>query len=75
MLFSELKDKEVVNIKDCRKLGHICDLEFDCQKGCILKVIIPGKGRFCNFFSPEPEQTICYCEIKQIGPDIILVDI
>ncbi|MCD7737493.1 MAG: PRC-barrel domain-containing protein, partial [Lachnospiraceae bacterium] len=29
MLFSELKNKEVIDIKDCKKLGKIQDLEFD----------------------------------------------
>lgn len=29
MLFSELKCKDVINVRDCKKLGHVCDLEFD----------------------------------------------
>ena len=29
MLYSELKNKDVINVKDCRKLGRVCDLEFD----------------------------------------------
>ena len=35
MLFSELKCKDVINIRDCKKLGHVCDLEFDEHDGCI----------------------------------------
>ena len=35
MLFSELKCKDVINIRDCKKLGHVCDLEFDECSGCI----------------------------------------
>ena len=27
MLFSELKCKDVINVRDCKKLGHVCDLE------------------------------------------------
>ena len=34
MLFSELRDKEVISIKECRKLGHVSDIEFDYCKGC-----------------------------------------
>lgn len=75
MLFSELRDKEVISIRQCRKLGHVSDIEFDCCKGCIEKIHVPGKGKLCNLFNQEPDCVICFCDIKQIGPDIILVDI
>ena len=75
MLFSELKTKDVINIKDCRKLGRIRDLEFDECKGCICKVMISQGGGFLNFLHCEPDVTICWKDIRQIGPDIILVDI
>ena len=35
MLFSELKCKDVVNLRDCRKMGHVIDFEFDECTGCI----------------------------------------
>ena len=41
MLFSELKCKDVINLRDCRKLGNIADFEFDECTGCICKVIVP----------------------------------
>ena len=62
MLFSELKCKDVINVRDCKKLGHVCDLEFDECSGCICKIMVP------NIVIP-------YKDIRQIGPDIILVDI
>ena len=75
MFFSELKSKDVINIRDCRKLGHVCDLEFDECKGCILKVMVPGENKLWSFLRCEPDIVISYKDIKQIGPDIILVDI
>lgn len=75
MLFSELVDKEVISIRDCKILGRIDDLEFDCKRGCIEKVYIPAKGKWCNMFQSAPEYTVCFCDIKQIGPDVILVDV
>ena len=75
MLYSELKCKDVINIKDCRKLGRICDLEFDECKGCICKVMVPGAGKWLNFFRCDQGISICWKDIRQIGPDIILVDI
>lgn len=76
MLLSELKAKEVVSIKDCRKLGHISNLEFDCRTGCIKKIMIPKRWCCipCCFFN-DTEYVINYSEICQIGPDVILVNV
>lgn len=75
MQFSELREKEVISIRECRKLGKVCDLRFDCNTGCIEQIIVPGKGKGLNFFSSEPEYCIPYRDVKQIGPDVILVEI
>lgn len=75
MLFSELKCKEVINLKDCKCLGKVGDLEFDECTGQICKIIIPGSNKLCAFFGSEPEYIIPYKNIKKIGPDIIIVDI
>lgn len=75
MLVSELKAKEVISIKDCKKLGHVIDLEFDECSGCIRKIIVPGCIRWFHLFKEEPVIEIPYKCIRQMGPDIILVDI
>lgn len=76
MLFSELRCKEVINIRDCRKLGRVHDMEFNTCTGCIEKIIIPSAcGKFAGIFPTEPDFIICFKDIKQIGPDIILVDV
>lgn len=74
MTFEELSCKEVISIKDCRKLGHVVDLEIDECKGCICKIIVSEKAGLLNFFCGKEELVIPFCNIKQIGPDIILVD-
>lgn len=75
MLFSELKCKDVINLKDCKCLGKVADLEFDERNGCIHKIIVPKGNKLCNIFKMESDYVIPYRDIKQIGPDIILVDI
>ena len=75
MLFSELKCKDVINVRDCKKLGHVCDLEFDECNGCICKIMVPGCNQWLSFLRCEPNIVIPYKDIRQIGPDIILVDI
>ncbi len=75
MLLSELKCKDVVSVKECRKLGRVCDLEFDPCSGCICKICVPGCGKVLGFLNCDPNISIPYKDIIQIGPDIILVDI
>lgn len=75
MLFSELRCKEVININNCKKLGNVTDLEFDHCTGKICSITVQGKYHFLNCFSCDAGCVIQYAEIKQIGPDIILVDI
>lgn len=75
MLYSELKAKEVINVGNCRKLGHICDLELDECTGQIHKIIVPGKNKWLNIINCEGNISIPFKNIRQIGPDIILVDL
>lgn len=69
------QEKEVICIKDCRRLGHVCDLEIDECKGCICKIIVPGCKGFWSMLTDDSVIAIPYHCIRQIGPDLILVDI
>ncbi len=75
MRFSDFKLKEVVNICDCKRLGCVGDIEIDVCKGCVEKIIVPLPGKCCGFLAPEFEYVICWDQIVQIGPDIILVKV
>lgn len=74
MRFYDLKQKEVINIRTCRSLGCICDLEIDCRTGSVQSLIIPGPGRLCWFLGRDFEFFIPWRCVVQIGADIILVD-
>lgn len=74
MTFEELCRKEVISIRDCRKLGYIVDMELDECKGCICKIVVAEKGGMFHLFCGNEELEIPFCNIKQIGSDIILVD-
>jgi YlmC/YmxH family sporulation protein len=75
MRICELKQKEVINICDCRRLGFVGDVDFDMETGCLLAIIVPGPGCFCGFLVREKEFVIPFCDIRQVGPDIILVNV
>lgn len=75
MKFSEMRKKEVISIRECRRLGHICDLEIDPCKGQIECIMVPACSRLCSFWHDEPNIVIPFKCIRQWGTDIILVDI
>lgn len=75
MTFCELREKDVVNIRDCKRLGCVCDLTFDCKNGCILSLMVSSGEKLWGIFGKEQECEIPWCKIRQFGPDIILVDL
>lgn len=75
MRFLELKEKEVINCKDCRRIGYVADIEFEPQTGHIIALIVPGPGKIFSCFASNTEYYIKACNIVRIGPDIVLVDV
>ena len=71
----DMKQKEVVNIRDGCRLGFICDIEVDLTDGMIKNIIVPGQGKLFGILGREMEYVIAWCQISKIGADIILVDI
>ena len=69
-----LKDKEVINVCDGKKLGFVCDCQIDICMGRLLAIIVPGE---CNFLgiSKGEDILIPWENIERIGDDIILVRI
>ena len=71
---SELKQREVINLSDGRRLGIVYDVEIDMEKGTIDAIVIPGTGRVLGLFSKESDIVISWENIKKIGADVILID-
>lgn len=72
--FDELCSKEVINICDGSRLGHIEDMCIDLDCGTILSVTVPGKSRCFGLLPSSEERVIPYCKIVKFGDDVILVD-
>ncbi|HYE84528.1 MAG TPA: YlmC/YmxH family sporulation protein [Clostridia bacterium] len=71
---SELKQREVININDGRRLGIVYDVEIDMEKGKIDAIVIPGTGRVLGLFSKESDIVVNWENIKKIGMDVILIE-
>jgi len=72
--YCELRDREVINMADGRKLGRIIDLALHCS-GRIIGIIVPGERRFLRCFSVNDNIFIPWVNIKRIGDDVILVEL
>jgi YlmC/YmxH family sporulation protein len=72
---SDFRQKEVINIRDGRRLGVIIDMEFDLSQGRITAIIVPGSNRFLGILKSDDDIVIPWNHIKKIGDDVILVDI
>ena len=46
----DFKRKEVINIKDGRRLGFVQDVTADFKTGTIKEIIVPGNTKIFNFF-------------------------
>lgn len=75
MRLCELRQKEVINEKDCKVLGCVADVEIDMVSGCVLALIIPGPAKLCGLFGRDMEYVIPFKCIKCVGEDIILVNV
>lgn len=70
---SEFQVKDVVNIADGRRLGHIGDIEINLDTGKIETIIIGHSTRFLGFLGRDEEVIIPWSQIVKIGEDVILV--
>ena len=73
MNLSEFQNKDVINIKDGKKIGNIIDCKVDLENGLIIGFIIePIRGVFS--FRGSNKIEIEYKNISKIGEDVILVN-
>ena len=75
---SDIMEKEVINVKNGKRLGFIQDIEIDAgegkSEGKIVSFTIVGDGGR-GFFSRQENQTIFWSDILKIGCDTIIVNI
>jgi YlmC/YmxH family sporulation protein len=71
---NELKEKEVINVCNGRRLGFICNIEIDLNCGQITAIIVPKECK-CFTFGKSEEVCIPWCNIEKIGEDTILVKV
>ncbi|MFY9218234.1 MAG: YlmC/YmxH family sporulation protein [Tepidanaerobacteraceae bacterium] len=75
MKTSDLRQREVINIVDGKRLGFVSDFDIDLERGVIKSIIIPGQSKLFSIFSKTGDYVIPWEQIKTIGSDVILVEL
>ena len=71
MKASELRQKEVINIKTGKRLGNIIDYDIDLRSGRVTGVSVPVQGKFSILAKNDQDIFVAWEKIKKIGNKIL----
>lgn len=74
MRFTQIQCKEVICIRDGRRLGYVEDVIVEVPEGRVCSIIVPGSCRYLGVIGRGDDYIIPWNCIRHIGPDILLVD-
>lgn len=75
MSFTELKQKDVINVMDGKRLGKPIDVLFT-EGACIEAIVVPDAFNIMTCLSKNKNGIeIPWERVRRIGDDVILVDI
>ena len=70
----EMKDKQVVCIKDGTILGFVCDVEVDTCTGKLCAIVVFGRRRCFGLLGREEDRVFPWEAVRRFGADTILVE-
>ena len=70
----DLRNKEVINMKDGARIGFVCDVELDLHSARLLSIVVYGKLRLFGLLGRQRDVVIPWEAITLIGGDTVLVD-
>ncbi len=73
--FTQLQCKEVICIRDGRRLGVVTDVQVEVPEGNVIAIVVPGPCRMMGLGGRKEDFLIPWNCICRIGPDTVLVDI
>ncbi len=71
---SDLRCKEVIDIRDGSRFGYVGDAEVDLDSGAITALIVPGRLRLFGLLGREADTVFPWPAVRRIGEDTILVE-
>ena len=73
--FLDLRCKEVINIVDGTRLGHIVDIVISLSTGKVCGIVVPGSKSLFGFLKGGNDLFIPFSQVCKIGEDTILVEL
>lgn len=71
---SDIMDKEVINVKNGKRMGYIADIDMDINEGKIISFTIIGDGGMNLFSRGGESEVVFWNDILKIGCDTIIVN-
>lgn len=72
--FCELREREVINVADGKRLGRVIDMAFTCN-GKVVGIIVPGEKKLLRNISGCENIFIPWKNVMKIGDDVVLVNL
>ena len=72
---SDLRNKEVINIKTGLKIGYVDDIEINTLDATVVALIVYGRPRFMGVLGKDDDIVIKCSNIELVGEDTILVNL
>ena len=72
---SDIMDKEIINVKNGKKMGFITDIDIDVNEGRVVSISTTGEGSGGFFSRGVDMDVIFWNDILKIGCDTIIVNI
>lgn len=71
---ADMRNKEVISIKDGTRLGSVSDIEIELKTARISAIVIYGRLRWLGLLGREEDIVIKWEDIQIIGEETVLVD-
>lgn len=72
---SDLRNKEVINIRTGLKIGYVDDIEINTLDATVVALIVYGRPRFMGVLGKDDDIVIKCSNIELVGEDTILVNL
>lgn len=70
---TELRCKEIINVRDGSRFGYMGDVELDLESGQVLSLVVPGRRRLFGLLGREADLVFPWESVERFGADTILV--
>lgn len=71
---TELRYKEVIDVRDGTRYGYVGDVELDAATGEIRALVVYGRLRLLGLLGREEDAVFPWSAVKRFGEDVILVE-